>query len=58
MFCDSAATLRAHKIIKMTAQTKISIYDEINSPLLGKRTKKRRDIVEDKALCALNLGVQ
>ena len=35
-FCDSAATLQAHEISKMTTQTKMAINDAVNSLLLGK----------------------
>ena len=56
MFCDAAATLHAHEISKITAQCKKAIKNEVNSLLLGSDSNKRREIDENKKLCALRLG--
>ena len=57
-FHDAAAALRAHEIIKIKAQTKRAIYDEINSLLLGKGSKKRKTTDKDKALHVIKLDGQ
>ena len=56
-FRDAAATLSAHDISKMTAQTKKLIENEVNSLLLG-NFNKRREIGEQKALQYLRFGDQ
>ena len=50
-----AATIRAHEISKMTAQTKKAIKNEVNSLLLGS-SNKRRAIGEQKTLRDIRLG--
>ena len=57
-FRDAADTLLAHKISKMKSQTKRTIDDEVNTPLLSKGSNKRRSTGKIKALCALKLGGQ
>ena len=54
-FRDATATLRAHEISKMTAQTKKAIENEVNSLILGS-SNKNRAIGEHKTLRALRLG--
>ena len=54
-FSDAAATLCAHEISKITAQTKKAIENEVNSFLLVS-SNKRRLIGEQKTLRALRLG--
>ena len=51
---DAAATLCAHDIIKITAQTKKATKNEVSSLLLGS-SNKRRVVVEQKTLHALRL---
>ena len=55
MFRDAAATLCAHEISKMTAQTKRAIENEVNSLLLVSSNKSRA-IGEQKALRDIRLG--
>ena len=50
-FHDVAAMMRAHKISKMTDQTKRGIQEEVNRLLLGKDSNKRRATGEVKMLC-------
>ena len=54
-FRDATATLRAHEISKMTAQTKRAIENEVNSLLLVSSNKSRA-IGEQKALRDIRLG--
>ena len=56
IFRETAATLRAHYISKMNAQTKKAIKNEVNSLLLGGGSNKRRITCEQKVLRAIRLG--
>ena len=49
-FCNAAATLCAHKIGKLSGETKKAIEMEINRLLLGNGSNKRRATGEPKAL--------
>ena len=57
-FHDDAATLQAHKISNMRAQTKRAIKEDVNSPLFGKVPNKRRATDKVKTLSAFKLGGQ
>ena len=54
-FRNAAATLRAHKMGKLSGQTYKSIEMEVNSFLFSSGSNKRRVTDEPKALCAFRL---
>ena len=56
-FCNAAATLCAHKIGKLSGETKKAIKMEVKSLLLGNGSNKRRATGEPKALREFRLGV-
>ena len=55
-FLDTTATLRAHEISKMMAQTRRAIDDEVNILLQGKGLEIRRETGKNKAWLVLNVG--
>ena len=57
-FCDAAATLRGHEIIKNVGQTKKNIENEVNSLLMGNCSVKRRATGEAKAIRGFKTGGQ